>query len=76
MMIRVGLGRVILIPLSVPFSHGMVAMRLMLSLGITIGKFGFLHESKVLNLVNTVPQILPKKSTYIIGLTHSDIARV
>jgi len=38
-MIRVGLGMVILIPLSVPFSYGMVAMRLIISLGITTGKF-------------------------------------
>jgi hypothetical protein len=38
-MIRVSLERVILAPLSVAFSQGMVAMRLMLSLGITTGKF-------------------------------------
>jgi len=47
-MIRVGLGRVILVPLSVPFSHGMVAMRLMISLGITTGKFEIPSRKQVI----------------------------
>jgi len=47
-MIRVGLGRVIPVPLSVPFSYGMVAMRFMISSGITTGKFRIPSRKQVI----------------------------